>query len=47
MRAWHRTNEIYNQNINNNIDNIAKRMALCLEDAGPSITIRLNYFLNC
>uniref|UniRef100_A0A1I8AZ59 SSD domain-containing protein n=1 Tax=Meloidogyne hapla TaxID=6305 RepID=A0A1I8AZ59_MELHA len=38
MRAWHRTNEIYKNN--NNYDNgVAKRMALCLEDAGPSITI--------
>uniref|UniRef100_A0A915M5K2 SSD domain-containing protein n=1 Tax=Meloidogyne javanica TaxID=6303 RepID=A0A915M5K2_MELJA len=40
MRAWHRTNKIFNKNNNfDNINGIAKRMALCLEDAGPSITI--------
>ncbi|CAK5042526.1 unnamed protein product [Meloidogyne enterolobii] len=40
MRAWHRTNKIFNKNNNfDNINEIAKRMALCLEDAGPSITI--------
>jgi len=47
MRAWHRTNKIFNKNNNFDINGIAKRMALCLEDAGPSITIRWRekYFL--
>ncbi|KAF7633550.1 SSD domain-containing protein [Meloidogyne graminicola] len=34
MRAWHRTNKFFKQNINfDNQNKLAKRMALCLEDA--------------